>query len=217
MCCVFFHIKFGDKSNLHCFLPFCVFNSICFYFCNMSPFHEEQIFREVDEPKRYNKQSNAVASSRTQHKLQLQRLSFLTNDKNYLDHPKNMKRLTKELDRVNREYRCVRRFEDPVQESFKRLNQKKSCMNSTSHINTTTVATAILSRTDSHSSSNSSSNSSSLSSSAEQNSLLSRWFAQENTSSSINSNLNSNITDTNAVVYSFHPTIANSMKRRTKH
>ncbi|KAI7894562.1 uncharacterized protein EV154DRAFT_560212 [Mucor mucedo] len=192
----------------------------------MPPFHEEQIFRQqIDEQhKRYAKQSNAAASSRTQHKLQLQRLSFLTNDKNYLDHPKNMKRLTKEIDRVNREYRCVRRFEDPIQESFRRLNERKASVNSTQDAHLTTTATiaskAILSRTDSQSSSSSSSNSSSLSSSAEQqNGFLGRWFAQENTtSSSINSHLNnSHIIDSNAVVYSFHPTIANSMKRRTKH
>lgn len=191
----------------------------------MPPFHEEQIFRQQneDQQKRYAKQSNAASSSRTHHKLQLQRLSFLTNDKNYLDHPKNMKRLTKEIDRVNREYRCVRRFEDPIQESFRRLNEKKAGVNSTPEIQmtaTSTAATTILRRTDTDSSSSSSSNSSSLSSSAEQqNGFLGRWFAQENTvSNSINSHLNnSHIIDTNAVVYSFHPTIANSMKRKTKH
>lgn len=200
-------------------------------FCNMSPFHEEQSFRRVvgevqnDEHKRYTKQHMNVApasSSRTQHKLQLQRLSFLTNDRNYLDHPKNMKRLTKELDRVNREYRCVRRFEDPINESFRRLNQKEACaklIHPQINTATSTIATTI-SRSDSNSSSSSSSNSSSLSSSAEQNGFLGRWFAQqENNSGLISSNLNNThiIVDANSVVYSFHPTIANSMKRRTKH
>ncbi|KAG0166395.1 hypothetical protein DFQ30_007235 [Apophysomyces sp. BC1015] len=59
--------------------------------------------------------------SRTQHKLLLQRQSFLADDKDYLEFPANMRRLTKELDRVNREYRCVRYFEDPLVASFRRV------------------------------------------------------------------------------------------------
>lgn len=59
--------------------------------------------------------------SRTQHKLLLQRQSYLADDKDYLDHPHNMRRLTKELDRVNREYWSVRQFEDPMAESFRRV------------------------------------------------------------------------------------------------
>lgn len=59
--------------------------------------------------------------SRTQHKLMLQRQSFLADDKNYLDHPDNMRKLTKELDRVNREYRCVKQFEDPLALSIQRV------------------------------------------------------------------------------------------------
>ncbi|KAI8393274.1 uncharacterized protein BYT42DRAFT_610 [Radiomyces spectabilis] len=63
-----------------------------------------------------------VELSRTQHKLMLQRQSFLADDKNHLNHPANMRRLTKELDRVNREYQCVRHFEDPMVESLKRVS-----------------------------------------------------------------------------------------------
>ncbi|KAI8967023.1 hypothetical protein BDF20DRAFT_347836 [Mycotypha africana] len=68
--------------------------------------------------------------SRTQCKLQLQRLSYLTNDKDYLDHPQNMRRLTKELDRIDKEYRNVRRFEDPMRASLKRLTKSEnaSCL-----------------------------------------------------------------------------------------
>ena len=44
------------------------------------------------------------------------------NDKDYLNHPKNMKRLTKELDRINKEYKCLRQYHDPLSESFKRLS-----------------------------------------------------------------------------------------------
>ncbi|KAL9547426.1 hypothetical protein MBANPS3_006176 [Mucor bainieri] len=93
----------------------------------MPPFNEDQhIYRRAILQDRCNnlkqqQQQRQSELSRTQYKLQLQRMSFLTNDKNYLDHPQNMKRLTKELDRVNREYRNVRRYEDPVKESFKRL------------------------------------------------------------------------------------------------
>lgn len=59
--------------------------------------------------------------SRTQHKMMLQRQSFLADDKNYLDHPDNMRRLTKELERVNREYRCLKQFQDPFALSVQRV------------------------------------------------------------------------------------------------
>ncbi|KAI8062717.1 hypothetical protein BC940DRAFT_308206 [Gongronella butleri] len=61
------------------------------------------------------------APNRTQRKLWLQRQSFLADDKNCLDHPANMKRLTKEMERVNREYHCLRHFQDPLLESLRRL------------------------------------------------------------------------------------------------
>lgn len=70
--------------------------------------------------------------SRTQHKLLLQRQSFLADDKDYLDHPQNMKRLTKELDRVNREYRSVRQFEDPMAQSFRRVIMNAAAESSSS-------------------------------------------------------------------------------------
>ncbi|KAI8094477.1 hypothetical protein BDF21DRAFT_408825 [Thamnidium elegans] len=186
----------------------------------MSPFYEDRpiIRRFIGEEER--KYVVPTTSSRTQHKLQLQRLFVLTNDKNYLDHPKNMRRLTKELDRVNREYRCVRRFQDPVQESFRRLGQKVACeksIHNNKQISTPHAAATSINRSQSHSSSTSSSSSSSYSSSAEQNSIIGRWFAhQENDHTSSQTNPHS-IIDTNSVVYSFHPTIANSMKRKTKH
>lgn len=199
----------------------------------MPPFHEEQLFRRAiagdqqqNDNKMYNKyqsqQQLTPSSSRTQHKLQLQRLSFLTNDKNYLDHPKNMKRLTKELDRVNREYRCVRRYEDPVTESFKRLNQKAASVKSIQPQTSTTASsitpTTISTASSSNNSSNSSSNSSSYSSSAEQNSFLGRWFtSNENNNATDIQSMSQNASMTDSIAYSFHPTIANNMKRRTKH
>lgn len=66
-----------------------------------------------------------VEISRTQHKLMLQRQSFLADDKNYLDHPDNMRRLTKELDRVNREYKCLKQYQDPFVLSLKRVMQQQ--------------------------------------------------------------------------------------------
>ncbi|CAO3614223.1 unnamed protein product [Mucor hiemalis] len=214
----------------------------------MPPFHEEQLFRRAiagDQqqqmndryPSKYQHQYPAappvapVSSNRTQHKLQLQRLSFLTNDKNYLDHPKNMKRLTKELDRVNREYRCVRRYEDPVSESFKRLNQKAACARliqpqTNNPTPTSTTATTIKNKISNSASSssissnsNTSSNSSSYSSSAEQNSFLSRWFTNQQTDNNHPTDdvVSQHASVTGSVAYSFHPTIASNMKRRTKH
>ncbi|KAI8143284.1 hypothetical protein BJV82DRAFT_612198 [Fennellomyces sp. T-0311] len=69
----------------------------------------------------YSNNQKPKEMSRTQHKLLLQRQSFLADDKDYLEHPTNMKRLTKELDRVNREYRCVRHFEHPLAQSLRRV------------------------------------------------------------------------------------------------
>lgn len=68
-----------------------------------------------------NKKLQQQQQSRTQHKMMLQRQSFLADDKNYLDHPDNMRRLTKEIERVNREYRCVRQFQDPFALSVQRV------------------------------------------------------------------------------------------------
>ncbi|CAO0793888.1 unnamed protein product [Mucor circinelloides] len=213
----------------------------------MPPFNEDQhIYRRAilqdrcnnlkQQQQQQQQQPHQSEWSRTQHKLQLQRLSFLTNDKNYLDHPQNMKRLTKELDRVNREYRNVRRFEDPVKESLKRLVASKSSQS----------ASIPLLRSDqqqqkqrlvrsnssgsSSSSDKSSSGSSSLSSStadvtltpystsAEKSSFLTRWFISNEETLPIVSKHDSTTTaeQCNSVVYSFHPTIASQMKRKNK-
>ncbi|ORY96220.1 hypothetical protein BCR43DRAFT_491278 [Syncephalastrum racemosum] len=58
--------------------------------------------------------------SRTQQKLLLQRQHCFVDDENTLAHPRNMLRLTRELERVGREYRCVRRYQDPMLESLAR-------------------------------------------------------------------------------------------------
>lgn len=125
------------------------------------------------------RRNTPIDISRTKYKLQLQRMSFLTNDKNYLDHPQNMRRLTKELDRVDREYRNVRCYEDPVKQSFHRLllkQQQKTAALSIAH-NTASGNTG------SSSSSYGSSNGSSYSSSPEKFGFFSRWFTPHESSS----------------------------------
>ncbi|KAJ8662756.1 hypothetical protein O0I10_001720 [Lichtheimia ornata] len=63
--------------------------------------------------------------SRTQQKLLLQRQHCLVDDENNLGHPKNMRRLTRELERVGREYQCVRRYHDPMMESLQRCLEQQ--------------------------------------------------------------------------------------------
>ncbi|KAG2226138.1 hypothetical protein INT45_011755 [Circinella minor] len=75
-------------------------------------------------PRQSNVASAATAQppglSRTQQKLMLQRQHCLVDDENNLGHPRNMLRLTRELERVGREYRCVKRYRDPMLESLQR-------------------------------------------------------------------------------------------------
>ncbi|KAI9595249.1 hypothetical protein BDF19DRAFT_422922 [Syncephalis fuscata] len=61
--------------------------------------------------------------SRTQHKLLLQRQHFLAEDEQYLLHPRNQLRLTKELERVRRSLVGVRRNGDnPILQSLSRVS-----------------------------------------------------------------------------------------------
>lgn len=177
----------------------------------MPPFHHEEnsLYRHVLA----NTIDNRSNSSRTQHKLQLQRLSFLTNDKNYLDHPQNMRRLTRELDRVDREYRNVRRYEDPLKQSLKRLQQQKSI---TTSIAVDLDSTSTISSTSS--SSSSSSLNSNYSTTTDKTNFLSRWFNDITPSKEITSNHSSMNHDAcaNSVAYSFHPTIAHHMKQQRR-
>ena len=69
----------------------------------------------------YSNEDNTRPTSRTQYKMMLQRQSFLADDKNHLDHPENMRRLTKELDRVNREYKSLKQYQDPLALSIQRV------------------------------------------------------------------------------------------------
>lgn len=82
-----------------------------------------------------NKKMGNVASAatqqptgmtRTQQKLLLQREQSLIHDENNIAHPKNMIRLTREMEKMGREYRCVRKYQDPMMDSLKRCQQSKS-------------------------------------------------------------------------------------------
>lgn len=67
--------------------------------------------------------------TRTQQKVLLQRQQCLVDDENNLAHPRNMLRLTRELERVGNEYRCVRRFRDPMLESLARCMELRDSSN----------------------------------------------------------------------------------------
>ncbi|CAO3626993.1 unnamed protein product [Cunninghamella echinulata] len=106
-----------------------------------------------------SKQQQSISQpNRTQRKLLLQRQWFLANDKNYLDHPTNMKRLTKEINRVNKEYTSLLQYEDPLHDSFKRL-VTPSLYSSNSFSSTSSSPSSSSSTTTSSSSSSFSSNS----------------------------------------------------------
>ncbi|CEP16591.1 hypothetical protein [Parasitella parasitica] len=190
----------------------------------------------------FKQQLQQVELNRTQQKLQLQRLSLLMNDNNYLDHPSNMKRLTEELDNVNREYSYIRHYQDPLKESFKRLtdSNSKDDVRSTSWTKSDKHQQQELQkrllRSDSgissssrSSSSNCSKSSSSITSSsistntsistsyfalAEKSSLLARWFGSNEESLPVSATPTEE--QCNSVIYSCHPTIATQIKLRNK-
>jgi hypothetical protein len=67
--------------------------------------------------------------TRTQQKLLLQREQSLIHDENNIAHPKNMIRLTREMEKMGKEYRCVRKYQDPMMDSLIRcqeLQEKKT-------------------------------------------------------------------------------------------
>ncbi|KAI7871658.1 hypothetical protein BDF14DRAFT_1740569 [Spinellus fusiger] len=78
--------------------------------------------RHHPRPHMSNVASAAIAQpagmTRTQQKLMLQRQHTLVDDENNLAHPRNMIRLTRELERMGREYQCVKKYQDPMMESL---------------------------------------------------------------------------------------------------
>jgi hypothetical protein len=79
----------------------------------------------TSEPLNYPHQPRFPPSSsgmsRTQQKLLLQRQHFLADDENYLIHPRNQLRLTKVIERINREHAAISLFRDPIIESLQRV------------------------------------------------------------------------------------------------
>ncbi|KAJ9085287.1 hypothetical protein DSO57_1015491 [Entomophthora muscae] len=70
-------------------------------------------------------QSTQQQLTRTQQKLLLQRQHLLSDDDHTVAHPQNHLRLTKEAERVNREYGWTRRHHNPVFESLMRVMSQK--------------------------------------------------------------------------------------------
>jgi hypothetical protein len=79
-------------------------------------------------PKRSNSHENIISNSplqmtrmsRTQQKLMLQRQQAQIEDETSPFHPKNMQKLNKELELVGREYKCIKRYQDPMKLSLSR-------------------------------------------------------------------------------------------------
>lgn len=93
------------------------------------PFLKSQ-FVEKKQQSMSNVGSAAIAQqpsgmTRTQQKILLQREQSLVHDENNIAHPKNMIRLTREMEKMGKEYRCVRKFRDPMMESLKRCCQQE--------------------------------------------------------------------------------------------
>ncbi|CAI2164199.1 14033_t:CDS:2 [Funneliformis geosporum] len=65
--------------------------------------------------------SYVVNSSLLKDKLFLQRQHFLADDENYLIHPRNQLRLTKVIERINREHAAILLCRDPIIESLQRV------------------------------------------------------------------------------------------------
>ncbi|KAI9320610.1 hypothetical protein BX666DRAFT_1213569 [Dichotomocladium elegans] len=99
------------------------------------PHRQQQLHQPVAAPNGNNSRrlSNVAAAAnaqppgmtRTQQKLLLQRQHCLVDDENNLAHPRNMLRLTREIERVGKEYRCVRQYCDPMVESLRRCLQEQ--------------------------------------------------------------------------------------------
>ncbi|KAI9295605.1 hypothetical protein K502DRAFT_364877 [Neoconidiobolus thromboides FSU 785] len=70
--------------------------------------------------------SNAGSTiSRTQAKLMLQRQHSYNEDESSLNHPQNQIKLSKELDKINREFLWLRKYHNPVQDSLTRVMERK--------------------------------------------------------------------------------------------
>ncbi|RCI03469.1 hypothetical protein CU098_011439 [Rhizopus stolonifer] len=88
---------------------------------------EERVVEEEEEEEEEKSplRSQFVESGklRTQQKLLLQREQSSIQDENSPSHPKNMIRLTREIEKMGKEYRCVRKYQDPMMDSLMRCQQ----------------------------------------------------------------------------------------------
>jgi hypothetical protein len=100
-----------------------------------APFHNHSKIRVATSQPLTNNMT------RTQQKLMLQREQTLVSDENSVSHPKNMLRLTREMERIGREYRCVKRYEDPMMASLMRCQQKRE---RPGLLNTRTMSSSVL-------------------------------------------------------------------------
>jgi hypothetical protein len=71
-----------------------------------------------------NRTASSALPSRTQQKLNLQKQQSLVEDESSPIHPRNMQRLNKELEAVRREYKCIKRYQDPMLTSLLRCLEK---------------------------------------------------------------------------------------------
>lgn len=67
--------------------------------------------------------NNNSKQLRSQQKLLLQKEQSAIQDENSPSHPKNMLRLTREIEKMSKEYRCVRKYQDPMMDSLLRCQQ----------------------------------------------------------------------------------------------
>ncbi|CAO3699805.1 unnamed protein product [Rhizopus stolonifer] len=84
---------------------------------------EEEQVEEEEEKSPLRSQFVESGKLRTQQKLLLQREQSSIQDENSPSHPKNMIRLTREIEKMGKEYRCVRKYQDPMMDSLMRCQQ----------------------------------------------------------------------------------------------
>lgn len=91
-----------------------------------SPKHDSPLIMTTQSPRNhvYNRTASSALPSRTQQKLNLQKQQSLVEDESSPIHPRNMQRLNKELEAVRREYKCIKRHQDPMQTSLLRCLEK---------------------------------------------------------------------------------------------
>jgi hypothetical protein len=70
--------------------------------------------------------SNPNMLSRTQQKLMLQRQQVQVEDETSALHPRNMLKINKELECLSKQYKCLKRYQDPMRASLVRCLEKKS-------------------------------------------------------------------------------------------